>query len=107
MILASFNYSGPNFIAVGAALALAVAVATLTYFVRSIVFGLIIGILYGGIASWIVIGMGVGDMTEMLQMVYSPMLGGIGGVVGAVVAAIGKRRSSSPPAKPNNRLGQR
>ena len=107
MILASFNYSGPGIIAVGTALALAAAVATLAYFVRSIVFGLIIGILFGGIASWIVIGMGGGDMTESLQMVYSPMLGGIGGVVGAVVAGIGKRRSSSLPAKPSARFGQR
>lgn len=95
MILASFNYSGPGLIAVGSALALAVGVATIAYFVRSMVFGLIIGILFGGVASWIVIGMGGGDMAELLQMIYSPILAGVGGIVGAVTAGIGKWKNRS------------
>jgi hypothetical protein len=106
-ILASFNYTGPPLGTVMLALLVAVAVILLLAATRSLVIGIIGGAISAGVAAWVVLGAGHGDLTGLMQLVYAPIVGILGGVAGGIAAAIAKAlRNRSGEDKKEDKRGR-
>lgn len=98
MLFASFNYSGPDWGIIGTALGIGAALAFAAHTIKSMWFGVVAGVLYGGVGSWVVFSLGTGDMTELFQMIFSPVLAILGGIIGAIAAWAGKRAQPTSDA---------
>lgn len=94
-MLASFNYYGPptGALAVGIVVALAILVALA--FSRSAVLGLLLGAASWGLIAYLVFGLGKGDMTGLMQIVYGVLCGIAGAVSGLLAGFAGKWISSA------------
>src|SRR5438874_343009 len=102
VLIASFNYTAPpsNVVWVGV-----LGAATLILFLGltcNALGGLLGGGVVTGVIAWFVLGAGRGDMTGLMQLVYAPLLGVVGGLLGGITAwhaallreAVWRRRQS-------------
>jgi len=89
-ILASFNYSGPSGSTIAVALVVAATALLLLGATRNVIAGTFGGAISGAALAWFVLGAGGGDLTGLMQRVYSPVCGVLGAVAGGVAGAIGK-----------------
>jgi hypothetical protein len=89
-LLASFNYTDPP---LGSQLAGAFVGAILFIAIGVLggpVFGFLAGGLGTGAIAWFVLGAGRGDMTRVLIVFYSPIIGLAGALLGGFVAQLGR-----------------
>ena len=94
VILASFNYTGPSGGTIAVALVVATTALLLLGATRSVIAGVCGGAISGAAIAWFVLGAGAGDLTGLMQLVYSPVCGVLGAVAGGVAGAIGKASRS-------------
>jgi hypothetical protein len=90
VLLASFNYTEPSLgIQLAGAFIGAVLFVAIGIFGR-VLFGILAGGLGAGTIAWFVLGAGRGDLTGLLMVFYSPIIGLAGAVLGGIVAALGR-----------------
>jgi hypothetical protein len=89
-MVASFNYTGPSGSTIAVALAVAATVLLLLGATRNVIAGIFGGAISGATLAWFALGAGGGDLTGLMQLVYSPVCGVLGAVAGGVAGAIGK-----------------
>lgn len=107
-VLGSFNYTGPSGITIAVALVVAATVLLLLGASRNVIAGIFVGAISGAALAWFVLGAGRGDLTRLMQLVYSPVFGVLGAVAGGVASAIGKAfrtRSRGSQTRPRQEDG--
>jgi hypothetical protein len=95
-ILGSFNYTGPSGSTIAVALMVAATVLLLLGATRNVIAGVCGGAISGAALAWFVLGAGGGDLTGLMQLVYSPICGVLGALAGGVAGAIGKAYRRPP-----------
>jgi hypothetical protein len=89
LLLASFNSTGPP---LGTQL-VGAFIGAILYIAIGILGRLAFGVLAGGVGAgaiaWFVIGAGTGDLTGLLMVCYSPIIGLAGAALGGIVAGLG------------------
>src|SRR3954466_5591257 len=106
-IVASFNYTAPPSNVVWCGVLGAAALILFLGFTCNALGGLFGGGVGTGLIAWYVLKAGRGDLTGLMQVFYSPLLGLIGGLLTGTIAllreAVWRHRRSGHAKKPGKR----
>lgn len=96
-VLASFNYCLPSIQDLVVAVVLALLALVVVARCRQVLVGITVTSMAWTTITWIVVGRGNGDLTEILQVFFAIVSAIAGAVIGGVSVRIAKRRAGGVP----------